>query len=393
MAGENEGCRPGSAVGTDKKGVSMKIGIQMVLPAHDLGDRAMYQNETRLAVEAEGMGFDIVWPVEHHFFDYSICPDNMQYLSYIAAKTEKMELATGAIILPWNNPMRVVEKMVLLDHLSDGRAVLGLGRGLARREYAGFGVDMGEARDRFNEAAEIIVKGLEDGFVEANTSYFKQERVEIRPRPIGSFKNRRYMVCMSPESFEVAAKLGLGVMMFSQVTWDKVADGINNYREMFREHNGEDAPPVSTADFVACMPDAAKAESIAREKIVGYFFSVMEHYEMLGDHFSNTGKSYAHYAEAAKMMKEAGNEAILEDFLAANLWGTPEMIIKKLEARREQIGEFEVNGCFSYQSQPFDQVEQNMRLFAKEVGPMMHEWLPTRHAPVDVAVDEARAGK
>ena len=92
-------------------------------------------------------------------------------------------------------------------------------------------------------------------------------------------------------------------------------------------------------------------------------------------------------------MKEAGNEAILEDFLAANLWGTPEMIIKKLEARREQIGEFEVNGCFSYQSQPFDQVEQNMRLFAKEVGPMMHEWLPSRHAPVDVAVDEARAGK
>ena len=373
----------------------MRIGIQMVIQNHtDHDDREMFKNETRLAIEAEEMGFDIIWPVEHHFFDYSICSDNMQYLSYIAAKTEKLQLATGAIILPWNNPMRVVEKMVMLDHLSDGRAVLGLGRGLAKREYAGFGVDMGEARDRFNEAAEIIVKGLEDGFVEADTQYFKQSRVEVRPRPIGSFKNRRYMVCMSPESFEVAAKLGLGVMMFSQVTWDKVADGVNNFREMYRQYNaGEEPPPVNCADFVVCSHDAKKAEEIAREKITGYYFSVMEHYEMLGDHFAKTGKSYAHYAETAKMMKEVGNEAILEDFLAANLWGTPDMIIKKLETRREQIGDFEVNGCFSFQSQPFDRVEDCMKLFAKEIGPMMHEWTPQAKAPVDVAVAEVRTAK
>ena len=373
----------------------MRIGIQMVLQNHkEHDDRVMYKNETRLAIESEEMGFDIVWPVEHHFFDYSICPDNMQYLSYIAAKTEKLQLATGAIIVPWNNPMRAVEKMVLLDHLSDGRAVLGLGRGLARREYAGFGVDMSEARDRFNEAAEIIVKGLEDGFVEADTKYYKQNRIEVRPRPIKSFKNRRYMVCMSPESFEVAARLGLGAMMFSQTTWDKVADGIHNYRDLYRQHNnGEEAPPVNCADFVVCSPDAKKAEEIAREKIVGYYFSVMDHYEMLGDHFAQTGKSYAHYAEAAKMMKEAGNEAILEDFLAANLWGTPDMIIEKLEARRGQIGDFEVNGCFSFQSQPFDQVEGCMRLFAKEIGPMMHAWTPQAKAPVNVAAAEARVGK
>ena len=76
----------------------MKIGIQNVFPAHqDYNDRDMYKRETRLLIEAEGMGFDIIWPVEHHFFDYSMCPDNMQYLSYIAARTERMELGTGAI--------------------------------------------------------------------------------------------------------------------------------------------------------------------------------------------------------------------------------------------------------------------------------------------------------
>ena len=68
----------------------------------------------------------------------------------------------------------------------------------------------------FNEAAAIVVQGLESGVVEANTKYYQQARVEVRPRPFKSFKGRRYMVCMSPESFSVAASLGLGSMMFSQ---------------------------------------------------------------------------------------------------------------------------------------------------------------------------------
>jgi len=90
----------------------MRIGIQLVFQGHkDYADREMYKQELRLAIDAEAMGYDILWPVEHHFFDYSICPDNMKYLSYIAARTERIELATGAIILPWNNPMRVVEKI------------------------------------------------------------------------------------------------------------------------------------------------------------------------------------------------------------------------------------------------------------------------------------------
>jgi alkanesulfonate monooxygenase SsuD/methylene tetrahydromethanopterin reductase-like flavin-dependent oxidoreductase (luciferase family) len=148
----------------------MRIGVQLAFQNHkEYPDREMYKHEVRLSIDAEEMGFDTLWPVEHHFFDYSICPDNMQYLSFIAARTDRMQLGTGAVILPWNNPMRVVEKMVLLDHLSDGRAIVGLGRGLSKREYRGFGIDMSEARGRFNEAAEIILRGLETGIVEADT--------------------------------------------------------------------------------------------------------------------------------------------------------------------------------------------------------------------------------
>jgi len=357
----------------------MKVGIQNVFPAHtDYNDRDMYKQETRLLIEAEGMGFDIIWPVEHHFFDYSMCPDNMQYLSYIAARTERMELGTGAIILPWNNPMRVVEKMVLLDHLSDGRAVLGLGRGLSRREYAGFGVDMAEARERFNEAAAIVVQGLETGGVEANTKYYQQARIEVRPRPFKSFQGRRYMVCMSPESFSVAASLGLGAMMFSQTAWENMAPALESYRAEYRQLNkGEEAPPISIVDFVACFADRKKAEEVARRGITGYYWTLMEHYRMDDSaNFAATGASYQHYAKAAEQINALGHDAVIEEFISSNLWGTPDMIAATLRHRREVIGDFEVNGAFSYYSLPYDDVETSMRLFAKEVAPEIKSWQP-----------------
>ncbi len=367
----------------------MRLGMSMVLQNHtQYDDREMYKQETRLALKAEEFGFDIIWPVEHHFFDYAMCPDNMQYLSYLAAQTERIQLATGVIILPWNDPVRVVEKMALLDHLSDGRAVLGLGRGLAQREYRGFGVDMSEARDRFNQAAEIVLRGLEDGVVEADTPYYRQERVEVRPRPFQSFKDRRYMVCMSPESFEVAARLGLGAMMFSQASWDQVADSIWHYRELYRAyHHGADAPPVTCGDFVACYEESRQAEEVARKHIVGYYWTVMEHYEMLGEHFAKAGKSYQHYARTAEMMQQLDPDVVVEGFLNANLWGNPDTLLKKLERRRELIGDFEVIGCFSYQSQPYQQVERCMQLFAREVGPELKSWTPQPHsAPIDIGV-------
>jgi alkanesulfonate monooxygenase SsuD/methylene tetrahydromethanopterin reductase-like flavin-dependent oxidoreductase (luciferase family) len=363
----------------------MKVGLQLVLQGHkNYNDREMYKHELRLAIEAEGMGFDVLWPVEHHFFDYSMCPDNLQYLSYVAARTERMELGTAAIIVPWNNPLRVVEKVILLDHLSDGRAIMGLGRGLSRREYLGFGVDMSETRDRFNEAVEIIVRGVETGIVEADTKYFKQARVEVRPRPFKSFQDRRAMVCMSPDSFEVAAKNCLGAMMFSQMGWNKVANSIWAYREDYRkQNNGKEAPPIEINDFVVCHEDRRKAEEIARKHIVGYYWSVMEHYEMAGAHFVDTGKSYAHYAKGAELIKKVGQDAVIEEFLNANLWGDPDMILAKLRQRRSLLGDFNANGVHSFQSLPFEEVERSMRLFAKEVAPEVKSWQRQSSRPVD----------
>src|SRR3978361_1364470 len=99
-------------------------------------DYDVYKDQLSLSLRADADGYESIGCVEHHFDPgYSMCPDNTQFLSYLAGRTMRAKLHTSAVIIRWNNPMRVVEKMALLDNLSDGRAMFGMGRGLARREF------------------------------------------------------------------------------------------------------------------------------------------------------------------------------------------------------------------------------------------------------------------
>src|SRR5258706_3824569 len=173
---------------------------------------------------AEPLGFDKVFVVGHHFPDYGACPDNAQFLSYLAAKTSRVKLGTGAFILPWNTPIRVAEKIAFLDHLSGGRAVLGVGRGLARSEYDGFGIGMQESRDRFDEAARMILDATDSGWIEGTGPYYPQARTPIRPRPLRGFRDRLYAIGMSPESVEQAARLGARLAILSQIPWETWAE-------------------------------------------------------------------------------------------------------------------------------------------------------------------------
>ncbi len=116
------------------------------------------RGEIAIALLAEELGYDSYWATEHHFFGYSMCPDNLQWLSRSRRRGPPgSSSAPAAVIMPWNNPYRVAAKMALFDQQSGGRALLGFGRGLSRREYASFGIPMDEARPRFDEGTALVL--------------------------------------------------------------------------------------------------------------------------------------------------------------------------------------------------------------------------------------------
>ena len=174
----------------------MHIGMTAIFqnPLHSEGvsDYEIYQQDMQLAFQAEGLGFESVWGVEHHFTDYTMTPDVTQFLAAVGGACKQVKLGSMVIVLPWNDPVRVAEKLSMLDCMTDGRVIAGIGRGLGRIEFEGFKVPMEESRERFVESAETILQGLEQGFCEYNGKYIKQPKARIRPEPFKSFKNRTY---------------------------------------------------------------------------------------------------------------------------------------------------------------------------------------------------------
>ncbi len=353
----------------------MQVGLLMVFQnfMDQTTDRDAWKRDIHLADLAEPLGFDTLGAVEHHFFNYAMSPDNLQFLAYMAGKTKRIGLLTGAVILPWSDPLRVVERMIVLDHLSGGRALFGIGRGLAKREYDRFNIPMNEARDRFDEAAELILRGLETGVVEGEGPYYKHQPTEIRPRPYASFRDRFYCVAMSSDSVPVCARLGGKMMTFAQKPWDQMVPHFDSYRALFQQHHGRAAPAPVCVDFLACDESAGRAEKLARDHMAKYYVTVMEHYEMAGAHFKDM-KGYGDYAANADILKDLGMEEAGNSFVDINTWGTPQQILDKLEARRHVLGDFDLTVQVSYGGMSPQDAESSLNLFAAKVLPELQSW-------------------
>jgi alkanesulfonate monooxygenase SsuD/methylene tetrahydromethanopterin reductase-like flavin-dependent oxidoreductase (luciferase family) len=334
-----------------------------------MSDRDFMHNELRMAILAEELGYRSVWCVEHHFDrEYSMCPDNFVLLAHLAAKTKRIKVGIGAAILPWNDPLRVAEKINLLDVLTDGRVEVAFGRGLSRKEYGCFGIPMDEARDRWNEAYRMIARSFETGYIEGDGPHFKQPRALITPFSGIPLDGRATEIAVSEDSWTSAARLGLRASTFLTFAIEQHAPMIQLYRDVFQETHGRPAPPPALADLITVHEDEEEAARLHREHIGGYFIQVMRHYELAGEHFRDT-KGYEFYASAAELLKAAGMEGAAEGYLAANSYGTPEQVLDKIRHNRSVVGDYDLNACFSVGGRPYEQVEQMMRLFSEEVTP------------------------
>src|SRR5437660_5225905 len=118
-------------------------------PGNRLSDHAIYRHETAMADLAEPLGFDSIWSAEHHFDAYTMCPNVAQFLTYMAGRTRRAQLGSMEMVLPWHDPVRLAEEISVLDNLSAGHPVLGIGRGLGRNEFPSVHADMGESRPSF----------------------------------------------------------------------------------------------------------------------------------------------------------------------------------------------------------------------------------------------------
>ena len=357
----------------------MDVGCFMIFASYgwdNCSDAQTWNEDLRLAEIAADSGFDVLWSTEHHFCDYSFIPDNLQLMTHLAAKYPHIDVGTAAVILPWHDPLRVAEQVAMLDFLSNGRLRFGMGRGLARREFEGFRVSMDESRQRFDESAKMIINALETGFMQSDGPLYKQPRVDIRPRPQNSMDGRIYSVATSEQSVESVAKLGdIRMVMFADRPWEMRAPVLNKGKELHQKYHGRPAPTPMLTDFAICSHSNEQAEEWARKYQGMFTESNFYHYEFLGEHFESV-KGYDGYQQKAEFARKTGGDltGAVDNFMKAASWGTPDRILRGLEERRKIVGDFELNVSFRFGGTPMEVAEEGLKLFAKEVIPVLKTW-------------------
>ncbi|MBX6389962.1 MAG: LLM class flavin-dependent oxidoreductase [Frankia sp.] len=346
--------------------IGINLGFASLEPG--LPDEELYRRELDLAVLADQLGFHSVWLVEHHFHDYSLCPDNLLLLAHLAARTTNIRLGTAAVIVPWNSPLRVAEKALMVDAVSGGRLLLGLGRGLSRREYVPFRIPLDETRERFDEAAPMIFEAVETGFIEGDGPFYPQPRAELRPRPTRSFRDRRFVVAGSPDSIVSCVRVRAAMMQFLVRPVPDMMETFTRYRELYQAEHGTTPPPIALNVNMYCHTDDELARERHFQYVNRFFLANVEHYEFAGTHFATT-KGYEGYAPRAEYWREIGLEKAANDYAATALWGNPERILGQIEAIRDVIGDFTLTLAPSFGGMPHELARESLELFAREVLP------------------------
>src|SRR6185437_5350485 len=148
----------------------------------DLG--GTYRERLRMVELADELGYHCYHVAEHHSTPLSMLPSPNLFLAAASQRTSRIRLGVLAYLLPFYQPLRLLEEIAMMDQLSQGRLEVGLSRGASQFEMASYGVTAEDSRARFNEALEVILAGLSTGRIDHHGTYYQYDDLETRLRPV-----------------------------------------------------------------------------------------------------------------------------------------------------------------------------------------------------------------
>ena len=170
--------------------------------------KTLYEEGVEEIQYSEEMGFDYCLIAEHHFSNYGNSPAPLLQALHIGQRTKRLKIATGILVLPIWQPLRLAEEVAVLDNLIDGRFICGVGRGYQPHEFARFGVTVPESRQRFSESLDVMIKAwTQDESFTYDGEYIKiPDEVTVWPKPQQKPHPPLWLAGTSIDSMQMAAK-------------------------------------------------------------------------------------------------------------------------------------------------------------------------------------------
>jgi limonene 1,2-monooxygenase len=189
-------------------------------PHHPVGEHPMLllRRDLDFAVHLDRLGFDEVWCGEHHSSGWEMIGSPEIFLAAAGERTQRIRLGTGVVSLPYHHPFNVAERMVLLDHLTNGRIIFGSGPGALTADARTFGIDPTLLRDRQDEALGVIVRLLHGERLSHRAEWFSINDAQLQLLPLQEPFPMAVASSISPSGMRLAGKYGTGVLSIASTT-------------------------------------------------------------------------------------------------------------------------------------------------------------------------------
>ena len=346
----------------------MEFGLFLEFPRPIDGDHHdAFTQSFRLVQEAEDLGVKSVWLAEYHFNMERVLASPVTIATAIAAKTSTMRIGTAVYCLPLGHPIRVAEEMAVLDHISDGRLEMGIGRGTFPNVHEGFNVSFEESRSRFDEFLEVVVTAWTQETFSFHGEHFSCDELTVTPRPYQKPHPPITIGVTSAESFPIVGAMGYPLIVNpSRVfTLDELAEHTAAYRAAWKNagHPGEGKVGIRVPVYV--NEDAERAYLNPKESAVN---SITRLGNRVGSYAGRTG-TLGDWAEQSRRILGMDYDDWLRDKV---VYGTPAQVTDRLADLEETLGLDQCIYEINYGNLMSDELQTaSLRLFNKKVLPQL----------------------
>ncbi|MEX0873761.1 MAG: LLM class flavin-dependent oxidoreductase [Actinomycetota bacterium] len=341
----------------------MRFGI-FLAPFHPHGQNPnlALHRDLELIQWIDHLGFDEAWIGEHHSAGYEIIASPEVFIATAAERTRNIRLGTGVSSLPYHHPLILADRMVLLDHLTRGRVMFGVGPGALPSDAFMMGIDPMDQRRMMEESLEAILQLLAGEIVDMETDWFKlrDARLQVLPYTRPCFEIA-VAAMVSPSGPRLAGKHGLSLLSIG-ATQTEGFNAMENTWNIMEERAAEFSTNVNREDWRLVGPmHIAETQEQARQDVL---FGL----EQWIDYFVNVG---ALPIAPQGIDASAAVDLLIESGFA--VIGTPDDAVSQIERMEKQAGGF---GCYLFMAHDWADREGTMKsyeLFAQYVMPHFNE--------------------
>ncbi len=338
----------------------LRFGI-FLAPFHPVGQNPTLalERDLELVVRLDQLGFDEAWFGEHHSAGYEIIASPEVFIGVASQRTKNIRLGTGVSSLPYHHPFILADRMVLLDHLTRGRVMFGVGPGALPSDAFMLGIDPMNQRDMMEESLEAILALLDGGEpVTRDASWFTLRHARLQLRP---FTHPRFEVAVaaqiSPAGPRAAGRFGLSLLSIGATSAGGF-DVLGSHWQVMEERAAEFGTEVDRRKWRLVGPmHIAETEEQARADVKYGLAQWVDYFERVAALPLAPGT-----LDPDKMV-----DALMETGFA--VVGTPAMAIAQIERLIAQSGGFGTYLLMAHEWADREATLRSYELFAREVVP------------------------